>query len=197
MNSLYVGDLHQNVTEADLNEMFSEAGPIFSVRVCRDRATHRSLGYAYVNFYQQDDSERALLMFSNDMLEGRYLRIMRSDPDRTLRKSGVGNIFIKNLDKKSITNKNLYETFSAFGDIYSSKVVCDENGIQHSRLAMVYAIIRCSPRHSILKSRSLTKLKPDRNLSQTLELEAKRGTGSFKLPSQKKKEKLKQNDILQ
>uniref|UniRef100_A0A674F1P9 RRM domain-containing protein n=1 Tax=Salmo trutta TaxID=8032 RepID=A0A674F1P9_SALTR len=131
MNSLYVGDLHQNVTEPDLNEMFSEAGPIFSFRVCRDRDTHRSLGYAYVNFYQQDDAERALLMFSNDMLQGRYLRIMKSDPDCTLRKSGVGNIFIKNLDKKSITNKNLYETFSAFGDIYSSKVVCDENG--HSK----------------------------------------------------------------
>ncbi|XP_038836056.1 polyadenylate-binding protein 1-like [Salvelinus namaycush] len=131
MNSLYVGDLHQNVTEADLNKMFREAGPISSVRVCRDRVTHRSLGYAYVNFYQPDDAERALLMFSNDMLEGRYLRIMRSDPDRTLRKSGVGNIFIRNLDKKSITNKNLYETFSAFGDIYSSKVVCDENG--HSK----------------------------------------------------------------
>lgn len=109
MNSLYVGDLHQNVTEPDLNEMFSEAGPIFSFRVCRDRDTHRSLGYAYVNFYQQDDAERALLMFSNDMLQGRYLRIMKSDPDCTLRKSGVGNIFIKNLDKKSIGNKNLYD----------------------------------------------------------------------------------------
>uniref|UniRef100_A0A4W5NPG3 RRM domain-containing protein n=1 Tax=Hucho hucho TaxID=62062 RepID=A0A4W5NPG3_9TELE len=118
MNSLYVGDLHQNVTEADLNEMFSEV-------------THRSLGYAYVNFYQPHDAERALFMFDNEMLEGRYLRIMRSDPDCTLRKIGVGNIFIRNLDKKSITNKNLYEIFSAFGDIYSSKVVCEENG--HSK----------------------------------------------------------------
>lgn len=112
MNSFYVGDLHQNVTEADLNKMFSEAGPIFSVRVCRDRVTHRSFGYAYVNFYQPDDAERALLMFSNEMLEGRYLRIMRSDPDRTLRKSGVGNIFIRNLDKKCNKQKPLRDLLS-------------------------------------------------------------------------------------
>ncbi|XP_028975835.2 polyadenylate-binding protein 1-like [Esox lucius] len=128
MNSLYVGDLHQNVSEADLNGMFSEAGPIFSIRVCRDRITRCSLGYAYGNYYQPAHAERALLMFSDHTLAGRYLRIMRSDPDPVRRKSGVGKLFIKNLNKKTIGNKNLYETFSVFGDIYSRKVVYDENG---------------------------------------------------------------------
>nr|AAG38953.1 testis-specific poly(A)-binding protein [Homo sapiens] len=125
--SLYVGDLHPDVTEAMLYEKFSPAGPILSIRICRDLITSGSSNYAYVNFQHTKDAEHALDTMNFDVIKGKPVRIMWSQRDPSLRKSGVGNIFVKNLDK-SINNKALYDTVSAFGNILSCNVVCDENG---------------------------------------------------------------------
>lgn len=68
-------------------------------------------------------AEKALQSLNYEPLQGRAMRIMLSNRDPSIRKSGAGNIIIQGLAQQ-IDSKALHDTFSQFGKILSCKVCC-------------------------------------------------------------------------
>ncbi|CAK9140445.1 unnamed protein product [Ilex paraguariensis] len=125
--SLYVGDLHPDVTDGQLYDAFTEFKSLASVRICRDSSTGRSLCYGYVNLISPQDAIRAIEVKNHSMLNGKVIRVMWSLRDPDARRSGIGNVFVKNLND-SIDNVKLQEVFQEFGNILSCKVAMYDDG---------------------------------------------------------------------
>jgi RNA recognition motif-containing protein len=84
---LYVGNLPYSITESALHEMFSEAGPVDSVKLITHRDTGRSKGFAFVEMATDEAAERAIAEFNSRKIEGRPITVNEAKPllreDRT------------------------------------------------------------------------------------------------------------------
>jgi RNA recognition motif-containing protein len=61
---LYVGNLPYTTGEAELQELFSKAGTVESVRVMRDAATGRARGFAFVEMATDEEAQKAAAEFN-------------------------------------------------------------------------------------------------------------------------------------
>jgi len=79
---LYVGNLPYTITESALQEMFSEAGPVDSVKLITDRDTGRSKGFAFVEMATDEGAERAIADFNGRKIEGRPMTVNEAKPQQ-------------------------------------------------------------------------------------------------------------------
>src|SRR3954464_14122190 len=86
---LYVGNLPFSAGEAELQELFAQAGAVDSVKVMRDMATGRARGFAFVEMASDDDAQKAIDKFHNFEFGGRNLTVNEARP-RPERSGGFG-----------------------------------------------------------------------------------------------------------
>jgi len=86
--SLYVGDLLPHITEVTIYKKFAPLGTVTSVKLCRDWVTGKSLCYAYVNFENPAEAEKAYRTLNYELLEGQPMRIVKSTRNPWLHKGG-------------------------------------------------------------------------------------------------------------
>jgi len=88
---IYVGNLPYDVTDSDLQQLFSKYGTVSSARVVMDRATGRAKGFGFVEMNDRAEAEKAIAGTNGTDLNGRPLRVNESQPKpREERRSGGG-----------------------------------------------------------------------------------------------------------
>ncbi|KAI1176673.1 RNA-binding domain-containing protein [Nemania sp. FL0916] len=93
-NSLYVGNIPYEASDADLNQMFRSLDGVTDVRVAVDRNTGWPRGFAHADFVDVPSAERALQVLLEKTLNGRQLRVdyaeTRMPPNRSSGSGGSG-----------------------------------------------------------------------------------------------------------
>ena len=86
---LYVGNLPYTTGEAELQELFSKAGTVESVRVMRDAATGRARGFAFVEMSTDEEAQKAASELNSFQMGGRALTVNEARPQEA-RSGGFG-----------------------------------------------------------------------------------------------------------
>lgn len=84
---LYVGNLAFAVNEADLRDLFGQAGVCESSAVVTDRDTGQSRGFGFVEMGSEDECQKAIAQFNGHDLKGRAIKVNEA---KEREKSGGG-----------------------------------------------------------------------------------------------------------
>ncbi|MFO1477084.1 MAG: RNA-binding protein [Verrucomicrobiota bacterium] len=77
---LFVGNLSYQTMENDLQDYFSQVGVVSSVNLMLDKMTGKSRGFAFVEFANPDDANKAIEQFHNKDFQGRALTVNIARP---------------------------------------------------------------------------------------------------------------------
>ncbi len=76
--SIYVGNLSYDVTQEDLNEVFTEYGEVKRVHIPTDRETGRMRGFAFVEMNSDAQEETAIETLDGAEWMGRTLKVNKA-----------------------------------------------------------------------------------------------------------------------
>ncbi len=88
-----MGNLSYQTMENDLQDYFAQAGSVSSVNLMMDKMTGKSRGFAFVEFADAGEANKAIEQFHNKDFQGRALtvNIARPREERAPRWSGGGD----------------------------------------------------------------------------------------------------------
>jgi RNA recognition motif-containing protein len=89
---LYVGNLSFDVIENDLQDLFSQHGPVNAVDLIMDKMSGRPRGFAFVNMATKEGADAAIQALNGKEWKGRALTVNEARPreERPAHSGGSG-----------------------------------------------------------------------------------------------------------
>lgn len=104
-------------------ELFTQCGPVVNVHIPRDKITNEHQGYGFIEFKSEEDADYSIKIMHMIKLYGKPIKVNKASQDKRTQDVGA-NLFVGNLDPE-VDEKLLYETFSNFGMVISTKITRD------------------------------------------------------------------------
>ncbi len=79
---LYVGNLSYEMTEEQLNTLFSEAGEVTSAKIITDRQTGQARGFGFVEMETKLEGQKAISILNGRSIDGRPLAVNEAKPQQ-------------------------------------------------------------------------------------------------------------------
>ncbi|MBN1764399.1 MAG: RNA-binding protein [Sedimentisphaerales bacterium] len=87
---LYVGNMSYDVSNADLEQMFSAHGTVESAQIINDRDSGRSKGFGFVEMSNDAEAQAAIQALDGKDCQGRALKVNEAKPRTTSGGGGGG-----------------------------------------------------------------------------------------------------------
>lgn len=78
--NIYVGNLSWNMTDDDLQNLFTEYGTVSSAKILKDKVSGRSKGFGFVEMEDEEAAKSAIANLNDIEVSGRKLVVNESQP---------------------------------------------------------------------------------------------------------------------
>lgn len=146
--NLIVNYLPQTMSQEEVKSLFGSIGEVESCKLIRDKVTGKqrvdqftssdfilllilitcfqfqgqSLGYGFVNYVRAEDADKAINTFNGLRLQNKTIKVSFARPSSDAIKGA--NLYVSGLPK-SMTQQDLEGLFNSFGQIITSRILCD------------------------------------------------------------------------
>lgn len=88
LKKLYVGNIPFKATEADIENLFAQAGEVVSVKFIMDNATGRMRGFGFVEMASAEEAEKAISQFNGTSFMERNIVVTEAKPQEKREHTG-------------------------------------------------------------------------------------------------------------